>query len=133
MIVELKEAITNELRHLGQSDSRILSLYILGSLVYGNFKDNSDVDVAILLHPDQKIDPTELLSIGNNLTIKIGRRVDLGIISSRNLIYSSEVLYKGELVYTDSEDEHNLLRANLLGIYLNFNEERKEVLDAYRT
>lgn len=128
-----KDSIGKKIVHRLKNDKRMLSVYLLGSIVNGNFRDNSDVDVAILLKPGNSLKPMELLELGNSLSIDIGRTVDLGIISSNNLIYASEVFYTGELIYTNSEEDNYLYRANLLGMYVNFNDERKEVLDAYRT
>lgn len=131
--MELKDKIKDELTPFFIKDNRILSIYLLGCIVNGNFNDNSDIDIALMLYPEMDINPMELLEISSVLSIKLGRRVDLGLLSSKNLIYVSEVLYKGEILFTKSEDDNNLNRVKLLSLYLSFNDERKEVLDAYRT
>lgn len=59
--------------------------------------------------------------------------MDLGEISSRNLVYAREVLLTGIPVYRKDSERVDLLRANLLGMYIQFNLDRKEVLDAYKT
>jgi len=48
-----------------------------------------------------------------------------------NLLYAREALLKGYPVYQKDEDLMNLKRASLLGMYIQFNIDRKEVLDAY--
>ena len=64
---------------------------------------------------------------------EMGRNVDLGEISSSNLVYAREAILKGKLLYTKNEEMTNLFRANLLGMYLQYNIDRQEVINAYRT
>ena len=64
-------------------------------------------------------------------SFKLSRTVDLGQISSENLVFAREALLKGRPVYMKDEEQMNLLRANLLGMYIQYNLDRKEVVDAY--
>ena len=78
------------------------------------------------------MDILERQDMANTLSYELKRTVDLGEISSRNLVYSREALLTGISVFMEDSDKANLLRANLLGLYVQFNQDRKEVLDAYR-
>ena len=60
------------------------------------------------------------------------RDTDIGLISSANLVYACEALFKGIPLFYRDEDRAKLMRANLLGMYLQFNRDRSEVLNAYR-
>ena len=46
--------------------------------------------------------------------------------------YACEALFKGIPLFYRDEDRAKLMRANLLGMYLQFNRDRSEVLNAYR-
>ena len=78
------------------------------------------------------MDILERQDMANTLSYELKRTVDLGEISSRNLVYSREALLTGIPVFMKDSYKVNLLRANLLGLYVQFNQDRKEVLDAYR-
>jgi uncharacterized protein len=58
--------------------------------------------------------------------------VDLGEISSANLVYSTEAFLTGVPVFQRNPERAALRRAALMGMYIQFNLDRKEVLDAYR-
>jgi hypothetical protein len=58
--------------------------------------------------------------------------VDLGELCSRNLIYARETIFKGRRLFARDESRADLIEAGLLGMYAQFNEDRREVLDAYR-
>jgi predicted nucleotidyltransferase len=69
-----------------RGDERILALYLLGSAQAGTMRPDSDVDLAILLGPGRRIDSLERASIAAETSLALGREVDLGEVSSRNLI-----------------------------------------------
>lgn len=128
----LKEKVISIVPSFVQDDSRILSVFLLGSVNSGNVSSRSDIDLGILLEQGEKFPILDRVYLGNSLSYELGREVDLGEISSRNLIYASEALLKGDIIYSRDSDRINLRRATLLGMYFNFNEDRKEILDAYR-
>ena len=76
--------------------------------------------------------PQERLRIANDLAYKLERSVDLGEISSANLVYSREAFLTGVPVFQRNPEKASLRRAGLLGMYIQFNLDRKEVLNAYR-
>ncbi len=93
---------------------------------------DSDIDLAVMFEPGLSMNILERQDMANTLSYELKRTVDLGEISNRNLVYTREVLLTGIPVYVKDSDKVNLLRANLLGLYVQFNQDRKEVLDAYR-
>ena len=93
---------------------------------------DSDIDLALMFEPGLSMNILERQDMANTLSYELKRTVDLGEISNRNLVYTREVLLTGIPVYVKDSDKVNLLRANLLGLYVQFNQDRKEVLDAYR-
>jgi hypothetical protein len=57
--------------------------------------------------------------------------VDVGILSSRNLIYASEALLKGRRFFCRDTFQTDLAVATLLGLAARFKFERREIIDAY--
>ena len=126
------ETIAKKTQILFQNDPRILAVFLLGSAARNTMRINSDIDLAIMFEPGLSMDILERQDMANTLSYELKRTVDLGEISSRNLVYSREALLTGIPVFMKDSDKANLLRANLLGLYVQFNQDRKEVLDAYR-
>ncbi len=94
---------------------------------------DSDIDLAIMFEPGFSMDILERMDKAAKLSYELKHFIDLGEISNRNLVYAREVLLTGIPIYMKDSDKVNLVRANLLGLYVQFNQDRKEVLDAYRT
>jgi len=117
---------------LATKDTRILALYLLGSVARGEQRPDSDIDIGLMPEPGQHISALERVQLANSMAVELKRSVDLGEISSKNLVYSFEALMKGTALYKRDSDRADLYGANLLGMYQQFNYERREVLDAYR-
>ena len=130
--MNLIKKITDETVKLFSDDSRILAVFLLGSAVKGHLRLDSDIDLAVMAEPGIKIGTLELLKYANILSCQLIRTVDLGEISSANLVYAREALLTGVPVFQRDSEKVNLYRANLLGMYIQFNEDRQEVIDAYR-
>jgi len=120
--------IEQEIAH----DRRILSAYLLGSAVSGRMRPDSDLDIAVLpvvtAGPLSQVDIAELSA---SLSLATGRTVDVGILSSRNLIYASEAILKGERFFCRDTFQADLAAATLLGLAAQFRFERREIVDAY--
>jgi predicted nucleotidyltransferase len=119
-------------KELLSSDARVLAVYLLGSALRGNLGPQSDIDLALMLEAGAKMSSLERLKIANDLAYRLERSVDLGEISSANLVYSREAFLSGVPVFQRNPEKVALRRAGLLGMYIQFNLDRKEVLDAYR-
>jgi predicted nucleotidyltransferase len=114
------------------AEPRILALYILGSAVAGTMRDDSDVDLAVLIEPGRVLESIERADLGAEAAFLLGRDVDVGELSSKNLVYAYEVIMKGKRLFEREAGKVELIEAMLLGMFARFNEERREVLDAYR-
>ena len=117
---------------LFSADPRILALYALGSAVNGNMRPDSDIDLAVLVMPGTRLGALERAELAADASIILGRDVDLGELSSSNLVYAYEVIMKGRRLFERDEGRAGLMEACLLGMFANFNLERRELLDAYR-
>ena len=113
-------------------DERILAVYLLGSAARDQLRRESDIDIGIMLEYGSRMSAVEVTEIAGALSAVLERDTDIGLISSANLVYACEALFKGIPLFYRDEDRAKLMRANLLGMYLQFNRDRSEVLNAYR-
>ncbi|MFC1761251.1 nucleotidyltransferase domain-containing protein [Planctomycetota bacterium] len=114
-----------------KQDPRILAAYLLGSVANGNMRPDSDIDIAILPQAETTLSHLEIFELAADLTEIAARNVDLGLLSSQNLVYASEALLKGQRICCQDIPQTDLMVATLLGLSLEFNIERKEIIDVY--
>lgn len=129
----LVEEIKDRVKIMAEKETNILAVYLLGSAAKGTLRSDSDIDLGVMLEPGVKMSSLKRIELANSLSYKLKRTVDMGEVSSKNLVYAREALLKGILLYTKNQNRANLYRANLLGLYIQFNLDRQEVVDAYRT
>jgi len=110
---------------------QVIAVYALGSVVRGGLRRDSDIDLALLLAPGATLPPAVLVSLAAQLAETLGRPVDLGLLSSRNLVYLRQAVLTGQCIYRRPFTQAALIVANWLGLYANFQDERREVLSAY--
>ena len=113
------------------AESSILAVFLLGSAARNELRKDSDIDLALMLYPGTSVNCLNKLEIAGKLSCKLGRTIDPGEISVKNPVYSREALLKGTVIFDRDSNLTNLIRANLLGLYIQFNIDRREVLDAY--
>jgi len=126
------ETIRRYTKEILSGDARILAVYLLGSAIRGKLGSESDIDLALMLEAGAEMSSLERLKIANDLAYKLERSVDMGEISSANLVYSREAFLTGVPVFQRNPEKASLRRAGLLGMYIQFNLDRKEILDAYK-
>ena len=123
----------NPIIPLFKNDPDIMALYVLGSAATGSMRPDSDIDLAILYEPGHEHTALRRAEIAADATCALGRDVDCGEVSSRNLVYAREAILKGRRLFARDAFRADSMETNLLGMYTRFNEDRREVLDAYRT
>ena len=127
-----KQDLTHEMEALLDADERILAGFLLGSACRGELRHDSDVDIAILPVGGKELSPVELLELAAALTMETGYLIDLGILSSANLVYARQAILTGERFMCRNESQVDYRVASLLGLAMQFCHERQEILDAYR-
>lgn len=110
----------------------IRDVILLGSYAKGTERKDSDIDLGLIVNNYKKLEAKDYLSLISEVSVETGLTSDIGYINSNSLIYSYEAFTKGKLIYSVDKESFNLIRCNLMGMYLKFNYERREVLDAYR-
>lgn len=125
---DIIEHITCILREQGC----IAAAYLLGSAVSGQLRRDSDIDIALLPADSQTISVRKRLELAALLETKLGRTVDIGIITPQNLVYACEAILKGRRIVTPNDDYTDMMETRLLGAYIVFREDRREVEETYR-
>jgi len=115
-----------------EQDRRVLAGYLLGSAASGRMRPDSDLDLALMTMPDAKMSSMDRIALAAELGLEVGIVVDIGELSSGNLVYAKEAILAGKRIFTRDVFQADLKACTLLGMYFRFNEERQEVLDAYR-
>ncbi len=124
-------AIAEQIGFILKDYGEIAAVYLLGSVVTGRLRDDSDIDIALLPVDQQVLSMKSRLELAGLLEAKLGRTIDIGIIDARNLIYASEAILRGKRIVTLQKKYTEATEMRLLGCYLVFKEDRKEVEESY--
>ncbi len=110
----------------------VAAAYLLGSAAHGRMRPDSDIDVALLPARGRDIPLPARLELAAELERRLGRNVDLGVITPANLIYAAEAILNGRRLVTMDEEFTAETETRLLGCYLQLKQDRREVEKAYR-
>lgn len=113
------------------SDDRVEAVYLLGSAANDQMRPDSDIDIAILPSKDSNLDVFARNEMASSLAIELGREIDTGILSSENLVYAYQAIMTGRRIFARNPANVEKIVACLLGMYGQFNFDRKEVSNAY--
>ena len=123
-------------RHLADAladRTDIAAAYLLGSAAKGALRNDSDIDVALLPLAEQDVPLQSRLELAADLELRLGRPVDIGVISKKNLIYASEAILNGLRLVTLQREYTEAMETRFLGCYLTFRQDRKQVEENYVT
>ena len=105
--------------------------YLLGSAAANRLRGDSDVDVAILPIRGVEISAERRIALTGELAGIFSRPVDLGILSTRNVVYAKEVITKGRILLARDPSVTARFAMLVLSMYASLQEARREVLRAY--
>mgnify|MGYP001602871500 CR=1 FL=1 len=105
--------------------------YLLGSAAENRLREDSDVDIAILLRKSSSITGEERLALSAALARVCHRSVDLGVLSTRNLVFAKEAVAKGRLLAERDHVVTATFAMHVLSMYAALQVARREVLHAY--
>jgi predicted nucleotidyltransferase len=114
-----------------KKEPRILAAYLLGSAVHGTLRPDSDVDFGLLLQPGESLSALEINDLTSELTLDLERPVDVGLISAHNLIFARQCVLTGKQVFCRNVFRVGLIVATLLGLSMQLDFERREIVHAY--
>jgi len=114
-----------------RAERQIVAAWGLGSAFQGALRADSDVDFAILNQRNYSSDPQKEGKLLADLEDLVNRRVDLGTITTRNLIYAHEVIRRGHLLFARNPGEVDQFVGKILTLYADLRQDRKVVEEAY--
>jgi predicted nucleotidyltransferase len=126
-----KDEIGTIIRTLEQ-DSRIIAAYILGSAASGKMREDSDVDLAVVVSDNASLSGMDRIELASEISIATGRVMDIGEIGPDNLVYAKEAVLGGQRIFLREGTGAEMKIARILGMYITFNEARQEVVNAYQ-
>jgi predicted nucleotidyltransferase len=128
----LISTITAQVAPILEMYSAVAAVYLLGSVVTGTLRDDSDIDVALLPLNEQTISMQSRLEMAALLESQLNRTVDVGVITTKNLVYASEAILGGQRILTIDKGYTEVMETRLLGCYFTFRQDRKVVEESYR-
>lgn len=131
--MHLSQTQVDHLVHELKKHRRIAAAYLLGSILTTNYRNDSDVDLAILLTPGPEMHLLERLELAADLETHLGHPVDIGVLSTRDLVYAKEAIVRGRCIFSKDSAFKNLFAATALSLYFQLRRQRKEVEDAYNS
>jgi predicted nucleotidyltransferase len=105
--------------------------YLIGSAATGRLRGDSDVDVAILPSRSGTFSVNQRLALTAELATLFGRPVDLGVLSTANVVYAKEAVVNGRILFERSRHVNARFAMLALSMYASLQEARREVLRAY--
>ena len=112
-------------------EADLVAVWLFGSAANGPMREDSDVDFALHYRPGIKTDWAAIGELSCDLEAILGRKVDLGCLNSRDLVYAMQAIQTGRLVYSAHEKAAIAFASLLQSLYLDLKEDRKVVEDAY--
>jgi predicted nucleotidyltransferase len=109
----------------------LTAAYLLGSGARGCLRPDSDLDLALLPARGRVISAEDRLSLAADLEELAGRPVDLGVLSTANLVYAKEAVAHGVLIFERDPSARARFAMLVLSMYASLQESRREVLHAY--
>ena len=113
------------------SQGHVAAAYLLGSAADGRLRPDSDVDIAVLPTAPNRLLLTERLTLAAELSRLAGREVDLGVLTTRNLVYAKEAVTRGRLIFDRDHSMTATFEMYALSMYASLQEARREVLRVY--
>lgn len=114
-----------------KDSDKIVSAYVYGSVVSEYFRPDSDIDIALLLKPNKKMSSQSKLQLAGELSTLLKREVHIGIMSKNFLVFTKEVIVKGQQLFTKNRYFSDLYNATAISMYAQLRENNREVINAY--
>lgn len=107
-----------------ENESNVLFAYLFGSYAKGTYYEKSDIDIAIYLKDESILERDPLYP--SRLAIKIEhaldekKAVDVSVLNGSTLVFRSQVLRYGKLLYSKDEKKRIEFETSSLAQYYDF-------------
>ncbi len=105
------------------------AIYAFGSFARGDESSQSDLDLAVLLPPEQTI--VDLLGVIAGVAARTGRDVDLVDLRRAGDVLRHEVLEQGKALYSSAPDQVLVWEASAMSRYGHYREEVRGILEDF--
>ena len=109
------------------------AVYLFGSAADGTERPDSDIDIALLLPPEEAKSAGSLSfsDLKYELEEKFGKRVDLINLRTVSTVFKKEITVFGKRVFCAPGSEVDIFEMLVLSFYGKLNEERAGILEAF--
>ncbi|WP_374048184.1 nucleotidyltransferase domain-containing protein [Clostridium sp. MB40-C1] len=101
-------------------------MYLFGSSVKGNFREDSDIDIAFLSH--EEYSDYEIFMIAQELADIMKREIDLVNLKKSSTVFKAQIVGTGKTIYCNDENKRMYFEMYAFKDYALLNEERAEIL-----
>lgn len=97
-----------------------VAVYAFGSQVAGAARPDSDLDLAVLLHPGRRLPIDQKMDLAERLGVVVGRDVDLVVLNEARLALQFEIIRSGRVLYELSFEDRVSAEEVIVRDYLDF-------------
>lgn len=105
-------------------------IYLFGSSVKGNFREDSDIDIAFL--SDEEFSDYEIFMTAQELADIMKREVDLVNLKKSSTVFKAQIVGTGKTIYCSDENRRMYFEMYAFKDYALLNEERAEILESIK-
>lgn len=105
-------------------------IYLFGSSVKGNFREDSDIDIAFL--SDEEYSDYEIFMMAQELADIMKREVDLVNLKKSSTVFKAQIVGTGKTIYCSDENRRMYFEMYAFKDYALLNEERSEILESIK-
>jgi uncharacterized protein len=106
------------------------AVYVFGSFASGDDWPGSDLDIAVLLPPEQCI--PDILQLMGDISERVRRDVDLVDLRKVGDVLRSEVLRNGRTLFESDPEKVLVWEASAMSRYAHYREEVRDILEEFR-
>jgi predicted nucleotidyltransferase len=106
------------------------AIYVYGSFARGDDSRKSDIDLALLLPPEETIG--DLLSVVSEVSTRVHREVDLIDLRKVGDVLRREVLAEGHILYVSQQDRVLEWEGTAISRYQRYRQEVSDLLNDFQ-
>lgn len=122
-----------KIKEILSANPLIIAAFVHGSVAKGTARNESDLDLAVIMIKGRSLSGLDLLKISGEISQFSGREVHLAQLSLNTLYFCKQVIEHGILLFTNDQFQTDLFCCTALAMYIKLKEDSKEVINAYRT
>lgn len=106
------------------------AIYVFGSVAKGHAREDSDIDIAVLLEKEE--DVYDVFMLAQELASILDQDVDLVQLKTASTVFQVQIISEGQVLYCADDIERVRFEALVYKMYARLNEERQVIFDHIR-